>query len=244
MDESRHGGSDELVDIIPQEISSTLVVLKESPSLIQEEKGFCLYNQDGSVQRVVEDVKEMQTIFAKVLQAWERKQNEMYCVEDAGPESPSAPATETYEIPLEYQEPSKKKRNHSAISSNSAKPPPSNNKSTAIGSRRSSRRHGALGKKEELFSLTYSYGSMGKTLKCIFGNSMFILFLMPLALFLSFFLSFFAEWDAIKKCWRPRKPNPPSKRSSKKQKKSSEETRFAPTEINKESTPNQSALLV
>jgi hypothetical protein len=45
-------------------------------------KGFSLYNSDGSVRRVVEDVHEMQSIFSKVLHAFEKEQRKLYYEEE------------------------------------------------------------------------------------------------------------------------------------------------------------------
>lgn len=169
--------------------------------MVDISRGFCLYNPDGSVLRVVEDESEMQTIFSKVLKAFDEEQAKRYgepmeetngtTANSSLAASRSAPLERTAaaQIPPENLNSSDSRAAETssrsgddktmpiktpAESSYASLPPLS---STRKSRRQSSRRDAQSGVKsssdEGLMSLTYSYGSM--------------------------------DWDAIEMCWKPKK---------------------------------------
>ncbi|CAJ1937636.1 unnamed protein product [Cylindrotheca closterium] len=46
--------------------------------MVDKSRGFCLYHKNGSILRVVEEESEMQSIFSKVLGAFEQEQRKRY----------------------------------------------------------------------------------------------------------------------------------------------------------------------
>lgn len=145
--------------------------------MMEKARGFCLYNPDGSILRLIHEESEMQSVFSTVLAAFEKEQrerfgkppeerNETTSSNDDNGNAPSAESSAVQAPPDGLSSTSAAAEQSSQTGSSNGHSATSTQPPATVSTRRSRR-----GSEEGLVSLTYSYGSL--------------------------------EWDAIAMCWKP-----------------------------------------